>query len=217
MNDAASQLSRLRFAMTLGTSSVHLSALLALQRAEEPEVVIALSQVSDEELAEGLQAGRFDAGLSFLSEGNPSTEVEPLLADDLAVALPPGSPLLRHEKLLIVELLDYPVFLWQAESCPALDKQLSTHSIVAQHVIQRVKSFEMMTLQVAADFGVGVSARFRIEHAHAWGVGMRPICDGPYQVVTYLHSPADKILTPRMERFRRRAQIIVDAHRILEA
>ena len=46
-----------------------------------------------------------------------------------------------------------------------------------------------MALWVSAGYGVGVSAQSRIRRATAWGISMRALDDGPYEIVTHLHRP----------------------------
>src|SRR3546814_17490728 len=73
-----------------------------------------------------------------------------------------------------------------------------------QEETQRVTSFEMMALWVAAGYGVGLSAQSRIEHALGWGIIAQPLVDGPYKIVKHLLRPhAQK--DPVSERFERRA------------
>lgn len=64
MHDATSQISSLKIAIALGVPPSHLSALLALQREEEPEVILSFFQVVNSDLASGLRDGRYDVGLS---------------------------------------------------------------------------------------------------------------------------------------------------------
>ena len=108
------------------------------------------------------------------------------------------------------DLQDYPIYRWQAETCSLLDEMLASLMPTAQKIIQRVTSFEMMALWVAAGYGIGVSARSRIERALGWGIAMRPPAEGPYEIVTYLqrpHAQADSV----SERFERRALQIARA------
>ena len=110
----------------------------------------------------------------------------------------------------ITDLQDYPIYRWQAETCSLLDEMLASLMPTAQKIIQRVTSFEMMALWVAAGYGIGVSARSCIERAHGWGIAMRPLAEGPYEIVTYLqrpHAQADSV----SERFERRALQVTGA------
>jgi len=44
----------------------------------------------------------------------------------------------------------------------------------------------MLASWVATDYGVGVTAQSRINHARAWKICLRPFTDAPYEVLTYL-------------------------------
>ena len=70
--------------------------------------------------------------------------------------------------------------------------------------IQVVASFEMMAMMVVAGLGVGISAHSRITQAQAWGICLRPLADGPYEVVAHLLRPTGH-LHPATERFVQRA------------
>lgn len=206
MHDATSQFSfsGLRLAIAPGVPTSHLSALLALQRAEEPEVTISFHEVTGDDLVMGLREGRYDAGMSLEGLSDPVLKSQPLWTENMAVALPLRFPLLNQAKLTIAELLAYPVYRWPAESCPLLDQRLSSLPATNQQSIQHVSSFEMIALWVAAGDGVGVSAQSRIEHAHGWNLQARALSDGPYQIVTYLLTLTGQV-NPVGERFEHRA------------
>ena len=201
MHDATAHF---RLAIAPGIPSSHLSALLALQRAEEPEVTIAFSEVTGNDLVAGLHEGRYDAGLSLQGISGTSLNSHALWTENMAVAMPLQSNLLDQTTLTITELQGYLVFRWEAESCLLLDQRLSALMSTDEQNIRSVTSFEMMALWVAAGYGIGVSAQSRIECARAWGVTMRPLSDGPYQIVTHLLQP-DGRANPVSERFERRA------------
>ena len=197
-------------AIAPGVPSSRLSALLALQRAHEPGVAIAVREVSDQELVTGLHEGRYDAGLSLSSAGDHLTSSRRLWCESMAVAIPPRFRLVDQAKLTISDLQDYPIYRWQAEACPLLDERLASLMPVDQENILPATSFEMMALWVSAGYGIGVCAQSRIERAHQWGIGMRPLADGPYEIVTYLqrpHAQADSAA----KRFERRALQIAEA------
>ena len=209
MQDATTSSPRLRLAVAPGVSSSQLSSLLARQRAEEPDVTLAFFEIAGDALLEGLREGRYDAGLSLQEFGDSALETQPLWAETMAVAIPPRCHLLDRAKLTIADLRAYPVYRWQAEACPLLDERLASLMPLAQS-IQQVSSFEMMALWVAAGYGVGVSAQSRIEHGQGWGITMRPLADGPYEMVTCLQrliTQADSVL----ERFEHRALQVTGA------
>lgn len=204
MHDATSQVSSFRLAIAPGTPSSRLSTLLALQRAEEPDVTLFFFEASGDDLVTGFHEGRYDAGISLQGVSDPSVKSQPLWIENMAVAMPLRSPLLGQAKLTVAELLNYPVFRWHAESCPLLDQRLSALPPADGQNIQRVASFEMMAVWVAAGYGVGVSAQSRIECAQGWEISTRPLSDGPYEIVTHLQRPNGR---PNLvaERFERRA------------
>lgn len=148
--------------------------------------------------------------MSLQGQSDPALKTQPLWTENMAIAMPPRFRLSDQAKLTIADLQDYPIYRWQAEACPLLDERLASLMPVDQENVQQVASFEMMALWVAAGYGIGVSAQSRIERAHGWGITMRPLADGPYEIVTYLqrpHAQADSV----SERFEHRAMQVTGA------
>lgn len=71
MHDATSHASNLRLAIAQGVQSSHLSALLALQCAEDPEVTIAFFELTSDALIAGLHEDIYDAGLLLQGLSDP--------------------------------------------------------------------------------------------------------------------------------------------------
>lgn len=210
MDNITSQPAHLRLAITPSVSSSQLSALLALQRTEEPEVSIAFFEVAGDELLAGLHEGRYDAGMSLQGSSDPAIQTQPLWIEHMAVAMPPRFPLLDQALLTIADLQDYPIFRWRAEACSSLDHRLLSLLPADQQNLQYVTSFELMALWISAGYGVGLSAQSRIKHAHGWGISMRPLDDGPYEIVTHLHRPQGQANSVA-ERFESRALHVAQA------
>lgn len=204
MHDATSPSSRLRLAIAPGVPSPRLSALLALQRDEEPEVAISFFEVSNDKLATGLDDDRYDAGITLQPSMDSAQTSLPLWVEPLAIALPPRFSLLARTELTITELLDYPVFRWPAECCLLLDQRLSSLPLLSQQSIQPASSFEMLALWVSSGNGIGISAQLRIQRAAGWGIEMRPLSGGPYEVITHLQRLGGQA-HPVIQRFERRA------------
>ena len=210
MHGATSQFPKLRLAIAPGVPSSRLSALLALQRAEEPEVSVAFFEVTSGELISGLHQGRYDAGVSLQAVGDPSLICHSLWSENVALAMSLRSGLLDHAKLTISNLQDYPLFRWKPEACPMLDQQLLALAPTGKQSVQYVASFEIMALWISSGYGIGISGQSRIERAHGWGITMRPFADSLYEIGTYLqrpHGQADSVV----ERFERRALQIAEA------
>ena len=191
----------IKLAVTEGVPSASLAKLLASQRAEEPQTPVEPLLVSAGESLSGLQDGRYDLGIS-LQEDVPLPLGLPLWRANLAVALPPQSPLASHNPIALDELMDVSLLRWQGEPCAALDERISMAR--RRFSIQVVTSFEMMATMVMAGLGVGISTHSRITQAQAWGICLRPLADGPYEVVAHLLRPTGH-LHPATERFVQRA------------
>ncbi len=204
MHDAPNPHPRLRLAVAPGVQSSKLSALLARQRTEEPDVTLTFCEVAGDALREGLFEGHYDVGLSFEGHNDSTLKTQPLWTETMAIAMPSHLHLFDQAKLTIADLQDFPLYRWQAEICPLLDERLASLMPAGQESVQRVSSFEMMALCVAAGYGVGVSARSRIQCARGWEMTVRPLADGPYEIVTYLQRSSAQA-NAVAERFERRA------------
>ena len=204
MHDATSQTSTFRLAIAPGVPSPYLTLLLARHRAEDPDVALTLFEIADDVLLEGLREGRYDAGVSLQGFGDSALKTQPLWAENIAVAMPPRFHLLGQAVLTIADLEDYPIYRWQAEACPRLEERLASLVGRGHDTIQQVASFEMMALRVAAGYGIGLSARSRIERGREWGIDLRPLEGGPYEIVVYLQRLQGDT-NPAVERFEQKA------------
>jgi len=203
MQDGIRVSSHIRLAIAPGVPSRQLSALLALQREEEPEVAITLSEASNDALIAGLREGRYDAGLALADTTDVSPRSQPLWREEMAIAIPLRHPLLNKVALTLDDVLDYPIFRWQAEICPLLDRQIA--SLPERSCdIQHVTSCELMAMWVAAGYGIGITAQSRLTSARTWGLCMRPFADAPFEAITHLVRPTQRCHDAH-ERFERRA------------
>ena len=121
MHDATNRLSHFKLAIAPGVPSSRLSKLLALQRAEEPEVTIAFFEVTADDLVAGLREGRYDAGMSLQGLADPSLSSQPLWSESMAVALPLRLPLLDQATLAVMNKLSR-IFQRQDMACEMLIK-----------------------------------------------------------------------------------------------
>jgi len=210
MQSSICRSSQIRLAIAPGVPSPQLSALLALQREEEPESPIAVYEVTGDALMAGLLEDRYDAGLALEEATNASLSSQPLWREEMAIAMPLRYPLLDKVTLTLNDLLSYPIFRWQAEYCPLLDQQMAVSIPERSCDVQPVTSFEMMALWVAAGYGIGITAQSRITHARAWNICMRPFADTPYAITTHLLRPAKQDFFA-CERFADRARLVIGA------
>ncbi|WP_193073495.1 LysR substrate-binding domain-containing protein [Pseudomonas sp. FME51] len=201
-------------AIAPGVTCRVLASLLALQRAEQPELRIQLHQVSIPDLLQGVHTGRYKAGIAYTAgAASPNLQALDMWLDDLAVALPERSPLLAHPQIPLNALQTYQLIRWTAPTCPDFDLEMKTllaRDNTARTSMQCVDSFELMATLASAGYGVGIALRSRIVEARNWGVVMRPFDHTRYRVKTQLLWP----LRPEeaaVEQLAERARRIVSA------
>ena len=96
MSTHAPGASRLRLAISEASVQSQLARLLALQRTEEPDVELCLSETSLGRQVEGLLTGLYDVGLATSGEEICGLTAEPVWREPLALAVPARSPLLAY-------------------------------------------------------------------------------------------------------------------------
>ncbi|UXJ50158.1 LysR substrate-binding domain-containing protein [Pseudomonas citronellolis] len=180
-------------AATTGTLSPFLAALLAKQRAEEPQTPVRIVETSIEDQHQGLKDGRYCLGLSLVAEKRhaPLQSIS-LWQDELAVAIPLRSPLLRYSEIPLQMVVDYPLITWRKGTCHPIEKKISALLESASHnlkVVERVNSLELMEILVASGYGVGIYTKTHITAMRSLGIVMRPLAGRPNLVSTYLVLP----------------------------
>ncbi|MFJ5483589.1 substrate-binding domain-containing protein [Pectobacterium actinidiae] len=201
----------LQIAVSTGILPPELATLLATQRAEEPETPVQLIATTEEDQLQGLEDGRYCLGLLLSMNKMPaSRRALALWQDELAIALPFDSPLLACAEVPLIEAVHYPLIMWNKHCCAPLSEQIdSLMTIPASplNVVDRVKSFEMMAVLVAAGYGIGFATRSRIACSRKLEIVMRPLANGPHQVTTFLTLPPHPA-PAAVERLIQRAQAI---------
>jgi DNA-binding transcriptional LysR family regulator len=168
-----------------------LGALLAKQRAEEPETQIVFQEIvqTELELEQGIEEGRFDLGFSLVQTKKRGLKALPLWNDELVAAVPERSPLLAHVKVPLEVLGRYPLVKWTPQASEVISFQIDEilkEIDVAPEAVQYVPSFELMAVWVAAGYGVGFGQRSRIAAAREWGVLMRPLAGSQRTIKNYI-------------------------------
>src|SRR3546814_15762053 len=108
---------------------------------------------------------------------------ESLWHDELALALPVGSPLLAGTEITIDMLRAYEVLLWPQPACTALGGQIAALVEYAGSG-SAASSFELMATWLAAGYCVAIAPRWRIIQARGWGIVLRPLPEGPPRLTT---------------------------------
>lgn len=210
MTTACSSPMAIALAVTNEISKLSLAALLALQRAEEPQTTVRIHEITPSDLYPGLSSGRFNVAIALQADARAGWASESLWHDELALALPTGSPLLASSEITAHRLQSYKVLLWPPTARTSLSGQFA-ELIEDTGGESAASSFELMATLVAAGYCVGIAPRSRITRARGWGIVLRPLTGGPHRLTTKLlrtrqHCP------PAVERFAERARRIAVGH-----
>lgn len=199
--------SRLRLAISEAGAQPPLARLLALQRIEEPDVELTLSETSLGRQVEGLLTGLYDVGLATSGEESSGLTAEPVWHEPLALAVPVRSPLLAYTHVPLPEALRYPMVLWDPTACAGIHRQVDCilHDVTdAPIVAEPVASSDLMMTLVAAGYGIGLAPAAQIVAYRPLGVVMRTLAGLSPQLITYLLRPKAEA-SDSVSRFARRA------------
>ena len=169
-----------------------LGALLAKQRAEEPETPIRVIETTKQDQEKGLIEGRYTLGLSPTAPEEESLCSMPLWRDELAVAVPLRSPLLAVAEISLEQVARYPLVLLNQgsdETPGQLIDSLLKAAKTAPAIAEQVHSFELMMALIAAGYGIGIDTKSRISALHRMGIVMRPLAGKPHYIITHLVQP----------------------------
>lgn len=188
------------------------SRVLAAQRAEEPDIRVSLVETSIVDQAEGLKEGRYSAGLSLERSLGVAVASVPLWREEIAVALPPKSPLLELPEIPLDDLVRYPLVMWSADDCRSLAREINTVLSMADRpidVAEHVRSFGLFATLVAAGYGAGLAAKTKIVEARKSGIVMRPLAGDRHYLTTYLLYPR-AVREGSVQRFIERAKVTAE-------
>lgn len=197
---------QLRIALSDGITPSRLSSLLAMCRQEEPEVDIRLFQVPLAQQLKGLQDDLYDVGFAQSDEVGEGMAAEAVWNDPLMVAVPARHHLLKHKRIPLDDLLQFPLVLCDPQACEGHARQverLLRRSEREPLVAERVASFELMMVVVSAGFALGLAGAPHIGASRELGVVARPLAGGLPMLTTYLlrrEGDASEVLSRFIER-----------------
>ncbi|VFR23446.1 Transcriptional regulator, LysR family [plant metagenome] len=201
---------QLRIALSDGITPSRLPALLALCRQEEPEVDIRLFQVSLAQQIKGLQDDLYDVGFAQSDEVGDGIAAEAVWNDPLMVAVPARHHLLKHKRIPLDEVLQFPLVLCDPMACEGHARQvdrLLRHADREPLIAERVASFELMMVVVSAGFALGLAGAPHIAASQESGVVARPLAGRSPLLTTYLLRPEGEP-SETLARFIERVQAI---------
>ncbi|MBA0263963.1 DNA-binding transcriptional LysR family regulator [Xanthomonas translucens] len=180
---------QLRIAVSDGITSSRLSNLLATCREDEPEIDIRLFQVSLSQQLKGLQDDLYDVGFAQSDEVGDGITAEAVWSDPLMVAVPARHHLLKHKRIPLEELLQFPLVLCDPQACEGHARQVERmlrRSDRDPLIVERVTSFELMMVVVSAGFALGLAGVSHIVASRECGVVARPLAGRSPILTTYL-------------------------------
>ena len=214
MSTHAPGASRLRLAISEAGVQSELARLLALQRTEEPDVELSLSETNLGRQIDGLLTGLYDVGLATSCEASSGLTAKPVWREPLALAVPARSPLLAYTHVPLPEAMRYPMVLWDPTACAGIQRQVDRilHDVTdAPIVAERVASSALMMTLVAAGYGTGLAPTAQIVAYRPLGVVMRPLAGLSPQLITYLLRPKAEA-SDSLSRFAQRAIRVGSMH-----
>lgn len=180
---------QLRIALSDGITPSRLPALLALCRQEEPEVDIRLFQVPLSQQIKGLHDDLYDVGFAQSDEVGEGIAAEAVWSDPLMAALPARHHLLKHKRIPLDEVLQFPLVLCDPQMCEGHARQVERvlrRSDREPLVVERVASFELMMVVVSAGFALGLAGGPHITASREPGVVARPLAGRSPMLTSYL-------------------------------
>lgn len=209
-SSAAGYQETLRIALSGGIGPARLSELLALCRDEAPDLQVRLFELPLDQLLSGLNADRFDAGLTLASEVSEEFVALPVWRDALLVAMPTRHPLLVFKEVPLEEAVNYPLVLCHPEVCEGCRQQcehlLGTITTQPQ-VAEYVTTHDLMLALVAAGYGVGFLSASHFASCRQTEVIVRPLADPSALLTTYLLRRAGPMQKPLMQLIERAERI----------
>ncbi|MCO2331678.1 LysR family transcriptional regulator, partial [Pseudomonas aeruginosa] len=201
---------QLRIALSDGITPSRLPALLAMCRQEEPEVDIRLFQVPLSQQIKGLQDDLYDVGFAQSDEVGEGVAAEAVWSDPLMVAVPARHHLLKHNRIPLDEVLQFPLVLCDPLTCEGHARQVERvlrRSDREPLVVERVASFELMMIVVSAGFALGLAGGPHITASRESGVVARPLAGRSPMLTTYLLRREGEV-SEVLSRFIERVQVI---------
>ncbi|MFF6656537.1 LysR family transcriptional regulator [Pseudomonas aeruginosa] len=205
---AAGYHGHLRIALSDSISQPRLSSLLALCRAEEPDVDIRLFEVPFAQQVRGLSGDLYDAGFAQSAGSDDDLVAVAAWSDPIVVAVPSRHPLLARKCLPLEEVLHYPLVLFNPDASEGCNQQLAKmlrkvdrDPIVAEHVA----SHELMIALVAAGFGLGFTTEAHVSACSHPDIVTRPLAGRSPMLTTYLLRRATEP-TEQLQHFIERVQ-----------
>lgn len=169
-----------------------------------PEIPLELNEMRASELADALHREEIDVGFSFGLPGDDTLVQQPAWSYPVMALLPTVHELASRPKILIAELLAFPLLSCRADRQPGLWQQL--RAIVQRHTATPTLAGEASTLagyvtRVAAGMGVGLGDAGHVSTLCRSDLVVKPLHEDEF-ITTFVLYKDQRFSTPdALQRF----------------
>ncbi len=202
---------RIRIGLADGLAQPNLTRLLALSREEEPSTEIRISELTVSDLMQSLRLGDIDVGFTMDGEVVDGLRKEIAWQERLVLATPIRHPILSLDRIILSEILRYPLIVCHPEQCTGGYKTFQQW-LYDQHmpppiIAEYASGHESMLMLVAAGYGIGIGLESQISHYNYPDVVIRPTLEDAPMTTAFIVS-ATELSSPALGRFLARVRQI---------
>lgn len=181
---------RLRIGLSDSLAQPRLTQLLARCREEEPATEVRISEMSVNEMLQGLSHDQIDVGFTVDNSYTPGYIKEAVWTERPVIAIPVRHPLLALGTIPISEALRYPILFCHPERCTGgyniIRHWFSDPLLPSPNVAEYVSGHEPMMMLVAAGYGVGIGLESQISLFNHPDVIIRALSEEVPNTATYI-------------------------------
>lgn len=186
-----------------------IARLIAALRQESPPLDVHVHDMPMTQKIRELRNGFLDAAISPESGYGRGIIAEAIWQDQPIVLLPCNHPLAVKDRLVLADIVSEPLVLRRPDT--GLGHQCQIEQIVrtvteTPDIVERATTLCMLVMRVFAGYGIGIATAAQLEAIGSADLVLRPICDAPCNVKTWLmmrnEEPAES-LARFIERARR--------------
>ncbi|NLC35995.1 MAG: LysR family transcriptional regulator [Alcaligenaceae bacterium] len=187
-----------RIGVSEGALQPRLAALLSALHAEEGSYQVRLFDLTLSDQIYGLRHGMLELGLARSNFRRREIITTALWEDTLVAIVPKNHPTLRHHRIPLDELLQYPMIGSDPEAYGGyhqqIDRLLRTAS-TRPRITEWAKSMDMLITLISAGHGVAIASASRLAACRHHNTVVRPLDTPRTALLTYLlhHESLDSI------------------------
>jgi DNA-binding transcriptional LysR family regulator len=169
-----------------------ITSLLSRCREEQPDVNIRIFEMPLAQQMRGIQQDLLDGGIAFSSKVNSDLIAEAIWSEPLSVVMPGKHPLLRHERVEMKDVAQYPLVLCHPEAGSGCYEQLmdALQGVTAPlQVVDYATNLGLLLTLVGAGYGISFAVASHVRTLRGTELDTRPIAGRAPTMTTYLLRP----------------------------